>query len=287
MLTEAKPFVKWAGGKRQLLNELTKGLPTFRNYHEPFIGGGALFFRLEAENRLKQAFLSDFNEELINTYRVIKSDVFGLMSELATPAYANNSLAFYKIRASNPDSKVKRAARFIYLNKTAFNGLYRVNSKGGFNVPFGKYANPNILDGENLMLVHRALQKDELYCGDFTVVLKNARKGDLVYFDPPYAPISKTANFTSYTKKNFVENDQERLLNVFKELDTRGCFVMLSNSYSDYTSDLYAEFEPETVFASRAINCKGDRRGKIKELIVRNWEPKVAQRKLVEVIPAK
>lgn len=284
VLTEAKPFVKWAGGKRQLINELTKGLPRFENYHEPFLGGGALFFRLEAENRLKTAFLSDYNAELINAYRVIKNDVFGLMSELATPKYANTSATYYQIRASNPKTEVERAARFIYLNKTAFNGLYRVNSKGGFNVPFGKYTNPKIIDGENLLLVHRALQKDELYCGDFTIVLKNARKGDLVYFDPPYAPISETANFTSYTKNNFAENDQERLLKTYKELDRRGCFVMLSNSYSDYTRDLYAEFEPETVYANRAINCKGDRRGKIKELIARNWEPKITQRKLVEEV---
>ena len=286
MLTEAKPFVKWAGGKRQLLDELTKGLPAFNNYHEPFLGGGAMFFRLEAENRLKHAFLSDYNEELVNAYRVIKTSVFELMAELALQKYANEEKAYYKIRAAVPETSVGRAARFVYLNKTAFNGLYRVNSKGGFNVPFGKYDNPKILDSQNLMLVHRALQKDDLYCGDFGIVLKNAKKGDLVYFDPPYAPISKTANFTGYTKNSFVENDQERLFKTFKALDHKGCFVMLSNSYSDYTNDLYAEFEPETVLASRAINCKGDKRGKVKELIVRNWEPKVAQRKLVEEIVA-
>jgi len=253
MLTEAKPFVKWAGGKRQLLDELTKGLPAFNNYHEPFLGGGAMFFRLEAENRLKHAFLSDYNEELVNAYRVIKTSVFELMAELALQKYANEEKAYYKIRAVVPETSVGRAARFVYLNKTAFNGLYRVNSKGGFNVPFGKYDNPKILDGQNLMLVHRALQKDDLYCGDFGIVLKNARKDDLVYFDPPYAPISKTANFTGYTKNSFVENDQERLFKTFKALDHKGCFVMLSNSYSDYTNDLYAEFEPETVLASRAI----------------------------------
>ncbi|MBI3587858.1 DNA adenine methylase [Candidatus Micrarchaeota archaeon] len=286
MLTEAKPFVKWAGGKRQLLYELNKGLPAFRSYHEPFLGGGALFFRLEAENRLKTVFLSDYNEELVNAYLAIKTSVFELMAELALPKYANEEQAYYKIRASRPETLVGRAARFIYLNKTAFNGLYRVNSKGGFNVPFGKYDNPRILDSQNLMRVHRALQKDELYCGDFGVVLKNAKKGDLIYFDPPYAPVSKTANFTGYTRDNFVENDQERLFRTFKALDTRGCFVMLSNSHSDYTNGLYAEFEPETVLASRAINCKGDKRGKVRELIVRNWEPQVAQRKLVEEIVA-
>lgn len=286
MSEEARPFIKWAGGKRQLLDELTKGFPKFENYHEPFLGGGALFFRLEAEGRIKKAYLNDSNPELINAYSVIKTDVFGLMAELASPSYANNSTAYYKIRASNSTSRIERAARFIYLNKTAFNGLYRVNSKGGFNVPFGKYSNPKILDSENLLHVHRALQKDELYCGDFTNSLKHARKGDLVYFDPPYFPISKTSNFTSYTKASFSEKDQERLMRAVKALDSHGCYVLLSNSHSNFISDLYAEFEPEVVYASRAINCKGDKRGKIKELIVRNWEPQIAQRKLVEEIVA-
>jgi DNA adenine methylase len=136
------------------------------------------------------------------------------------------------------------------------------------------------------MLVHRALQKDELYCGDFTIALKNAKRGDFVYFDPPYFPISKTSNFTGYTKDGFGENEQKKLLKTYKELDSKGCFVLLSNSYSDFISELYAEFEPETVHANRMINCKGDQRGKIKELIVRNWEPKITQRKLVEEIVA-
>ena len=286
MLEEARPFVKWAGGKRQLLDELTQDLPYFENYHEPFIGGGALFFRLEAMNRIKRAYLSDSNAELINTYSVIKNEVFELMSELASPLYVNDEAAYYKIRASRPKTNVERAARFIYMNKTAFNGLYRVNSSGGFNVPFGRYDNPKILDSQNLMLVHRALQKDELYCGDFTIALKNAKRGDFVYFDPPYFPISKTSNFTGYTKDGFGENEQKKLLKTYKELDSKGCFVLLSNSYSDFISELYAEFEPETVHANRMINCKGNQRGKIKELIVRNWEPKITQRKLVEEIVA-
>ena len=286
MLEEARPFVKWAGGKRQLLDELTQGLPYFENYHEPFIGGGALFFRLEAMNRIKRAYLSDSNAELINAYSVIKNEVFELMSELASPLYVNDEAAYYKIRASRPKTNAERAARFIYMNKTAFNGLYRVNSSGGFNVPFGKYDNPKILDSQNLMLVHRALQKDELYCGDFTIALKNAKRGDFVYFDPPYFPISKTSNFTGYTKDGFGENEQKKLLKTYKELDSKGCFVLLSNSYSDFISELYAEFEPEIVHANRMINCKGDQRGKIKELIVRNWEPKITQRKLVEEIVA-
>ena len=286
MLKEARPFVKWAGGKRQLLEELTKGLPRFENYHEPFLGGAAFFFRLEAEGKIKTAFLSDSNEELINAYSVIKNAVFDLMAELALPIYANSETAFYKIRASKPTSEIERAARFIFLNKTAFNGLYRVNSKGGFNVPFGRYTNPRILDSENLLLVHRALQKDELYCGDFTIVLKNARRGDLVYFDPPYFPISDTSNFTGYTKVCFSQDDQKALMKTFKTLDSRGCFVLLSNSYSDFIADLYTEFDPEVVHANRMINCKGNQRGKIKELLVRNWESQVAQRNLLKEILA-
>lgn len=286
MPEEAKPFVKWAGGKRQLLDELTEGLPRFENYHEPFLGGGALFFKLEAMNKIKKAYLSDMNEELINAYSTAKNEIFELMAELAMPKYANNEEAYYKIRASKPALGVQRAARFIYLNKTAFNGLYRVNSKGGFNVPFGRYENPKILDSQNLLLVHRALQKDALYCTDFEVVLKNARKGDLVYFDPPYYPISKTSNFTNYTKGGFGEKEQEKLLRAYKELDARGCFVLLSNSYSEFICELYAEFEPQTVYANRAINCKAEGRGRIKELIVRNWEPNVVQGKLVEEIVA-
>jgi len=286
MLEEAKPFVKWAGGKRQLLDDLTKGLPAFEDYHEPFLGGGAMFFRLEAMGKIRTAHLNDSNADLINTYEVIKNEVFELMSELSLSLYANTEAAYYKIRATKPSSKIERAARFIYLNKTAFNGLYRVNSKGGFNVPFGKYDNPKILDSQNLLLVHRALQKDELHCGDFTFVLKKARKGDLVYFDPPYFPISKTSSFTGYTKDGFFEKEQEELLKTFKTLDSRGCYTLLSNSNSEFIADLYAEFEPEVVHANRMINCKGDKRGKIEELIVRNWEPKEVQRKLVEEIVA-
>lgn len=287
MLDEAKPFVKWAGGKRQLLDELVQGLPKFENYHEPFLGGGAMFFGLEARQKLKKAYLSDLNVELINAYSVIKTDVLNLMSELSSSIYANNETAYYKIRSSKPTSRVERAARFIYLNKTAFNGLYRVNSKGEFNVPFGRYSNPKILDSDNLFKVSRAMQKDELFCGDFTHVLKNAHKGDLVYFDPPYFPISKTANFTGYTKQSFSEKDQERLLKIYKTLDSRGCYVILSNSYSDFIADLYEEFEPTVVRANRMINCKGDKRGKVKELIVRNWEPKIVQSKLFDEIKAK
>ncbi|MEW6722044.1 MAG: DNA adenine methylase [Candidatus Micrarchaeota archaeon] len=275
-MEEAKPFVKWAGGKRQLLKELMKGLPEFENYHEPFLGGGALFFHLEALGRIKKAYLTDSNEELVNAYEVIKTDVEALIGLLSSGKFKNDKETFYAIRADMPKDRIERAARFIYLNKTAFNGLYRVNSQGKFNVPFGKYRNPKILDKENLLLVNRALQKDHLTCNDFDVVLSQARNGDFVYFDPPYIPISRTASFTSYTATNFSEKDQQRLFSTFQKLDRMGCSVMLSNSYSDFIAELYEEYKPDVVLASRAINCKPEGRGKIKEIIVRNWQSIVA-----------
>ncbi len=276
MNNEAKPFVKWAGGKGQLLNELTKNLPEFKNYHEPFVGGGALFFRLYSMGKIRKAYLNDSNEELMNAYQVIKGDVDSLINELQSGNYQNTKEIYYKIRAEELKDKVKRVARFIYLNKTAYNGLYRVNKKGKFNVPFGGYVNPTICDEKNLKLVSQALQKVELVSEDFSMVLKHAQKVDLVYFDPPYFPLSETSNFTSYTSEGFTKEDQDRLYEVYKHLDSGGRFVMLSNSYHPYTKKLYQEFDLEIVFAGRAISCKADGRGKIRELIIRNWKPIVS-----------
>ena len=226
------------------------------------------------------------NSDLINAYSVIKTDIEALIEELSSDRYKNKKEVYYNIRKENPTSNIKKAARFIYLNKTAFNGLYRVNSKGEFNVPFGKYKNPKILDEPNLRLINKALQKDEIACAGFEIVLKNAKKGDLIYFDPPYFPISKTSSFTSYTKGSFSIKEQTNLMKTFKKLDSMGCYVMLSNSYSEFISSLYSEFESEVVYANRMINCKGDRRGQIKELIVRNWESKIIQMNLMEEIAA-
>lgn len=273
MNNEAKPFVKWAGGKGQLLNELTRSLPEFENYHEPFVGGGALFFRLFNMRKVKKAYLNDSNNELMNAYEVIKDDVENLIRELKSGKYQNKKEIYYKIRAEEPENPVRRAARFIYLNKTVYNGLYRVNKEGKFNVPFGRYANPTICEENNLRIVSHALQKAELFCEDFSFVLKYSQKRDLVYFDPPYFPLSETSNFTSYTSDRFTKVDQERLHEIYKQLDSKGCFVMLSNSYQEYIEELYREFKPEVVYAGRAISCKADGRGKIRELIVRNWKP--------------
>jgi DNA adenine methylase len=276
-----RPFVKWVGGKRQLLAQFKeKELyppqdfdPSRAKYHEPFVGGGALFFDMLPP----KASITDMNEELIITYRVTRDEPNKLIAKLKEHKRKNNKEYFLKVRAQNTArlSDVSRAARFIYLNKTAFNGLYRVNSKGQFNVPYGKYTNPNIADEENLLAVSEALQKTKITHGSYRNVLKQAKKGDFIYFDPPYYPVSKTANFTSYTKDAFLEKEQEELRDVFVELHNRGCFVMLSNSDTSFIRDLYSNIcdsiKIHTVEAGRAINSNASKRGKITEVVVTNY----------------
>ncbi len=272
-LREAKQFVKWAGGKKQLLPQLLAfSPPKFENYFEPFVGGGALFFKLHYLGRIKKSYLNDLNENLVTAYKIIKDKPQELIKELSSGKYKNEKETFYKIREEEPKDKIKTTARFIYLNKTAFNGLYRENSKGKFNVPFGKYANPKILDKDNILAVNKALQTDEITCLDFEKAVAKTKNRDFVYFDPPYYPISKTSSFTSYTKQDFTKKDQERLFECFKRLDKKGCLVMLSNSYSPLIKNLYKDFNQRTVMAGRAISCKGEGRGKIKELIVTNYQ---------------
>jgi DNA adenine methylase len=283
-----KPFVKWAGGKRQLIEQLIQYAPShFNGYFEPFLGGGAFFFKLSSLGRINKAYLNDSNEELINAYNVIKENPLHLISELESGSYKNNKETFINIRKTHPTNTIKAAARFIYLNKTAFNGLYRVNSNGQFNAPFGRYNNPLICDEDNILAVSRALQKDELTCMDFEDAVNDAEEGDLVYFDPPYAPLNATSNFTGYTKDSFSEKDQEKLAKTFSKLDRRGCFVMLSNSYTPLVLDLYDEFKVNTVMASRVINCKAERRGKIKEVIVTNDYLQAIPKSLMAYVCAK
>jgi len=271
-MTEPKPFVKWAGGKRQLLSQLLNCSPLrFDNYYEPFLGGGALFFRLSALGKMKHACLNDNNRVLIDAYKTIKEEPRALIAELKRGKYKNDKAAFYEIRKEQPTDLVKATARLIYLNRTAFNGLYRVNSKGQFNVPFGKYKNPKILDEQNILEVSRALRKVELTNTDFEVASNSAKRGDFAYFDPPYHPLSRTSNFTGYTKENFTERDQERLARKFRDLDGKDCYVMLSNSYSPLILDLYKDFNIQSVDATRMINCKAEGRGKIKEAIITNY----------------
>ena len=272
----AEPFLKWAGGKGQLLKQYESFFPSkFSNYLEPFVGGGAVFFHLYNTGRLrgnKRVILIDDNKELMNCYSVIKENVEKLIRILSSRKFVNNMDVYYAIREEEPQDKFERAARTIYLNKTCFNGLYRVNSQGKFNVPFGRYEKPLICDSRNLRAVSLALRNVEILPGDFEMCLKLAKKGDFIYFDPPYQPLSKTSSFTSYTKDSFNEEDQQKLCKAFKELDKRGSKVMLSNSDTPFIRKLYKGFEKNVVFAKRAISCKASGRGKINELIIRNFE---------------
>lgn len=268
----AGPFLKWAGGKSQLLNSFEQFFPTnFSRYFEPFTGGAAVFFHLQNQHADFQAQLSDQNSELINCYQIVKNDVELLIDALQK--HENIEEHFYQTRAQDPNmlSAVQRAARLIYLNKTCFNGLYRVNSKGQFNVPFGFYKSPAFCNETNLRACSRLLQNTELHCRSFEEILQQARKGDFVYFDPPYHPLTKTSNFTSYTKTCFSERDQELLADTFAKLDKRGCKVMLSNSDCAFIRTLYRQFRIEQVLAMRAINCKASGRGRISELVILNY----------------
>ena len=266
------PFLKWAGGKRQLLSQIDLYIPkSFNKYIEPFVGGGALFFYLLPKN----AILNDINQDLINAYRVIKEKVSELITSLKK--HKNEEEYFYKIRSVDRNldefktwSDVEKASRIIYLNRCCYNGLYRVNSKGYFNAPFGKYKNPKICNEENLKLVHKVLKDVKLMNTSFELCLNYAKKDDFIYFDPPYVPISESANFTSYTKSSFKKEDQIKLFNVFKELDQKGCKLLLSNSYNEFILKLYKNYQINIVYAKRAINSNPDKRGEIKELLIIN-----------------
>jgi len=275
-----RPFVKWAGGKKKLLAQYEPFLPaTFRRYIEPFVGGGALFFYLYGRGRLqgKDAVLIDGVEELINCYRVIQNRVNDLVRTLqGHGAQKNDPQYYYQVRGWDRGQgyerlgDVDRAARFLFLNRVCYNGLYRVNRRGQFNVPFGRHQNPTICDESNLQAAHRALQAVTLLAGDFCRCLEMAGPGDLVYLDPPYHPLSATAQFTSYTAGDFGLSDQQRLADLFRELDRRGCQVMLSNSSTDLVRELYTGYEQIEVQAMRAISSRATGRGAIPELLVIN-----------------
>ena len=271
--SETYPIVKWVGGKRQIMFELIKNMPkSYNRYFEPFIGGGALFFELQPE----QAYISDMNEELINLYSVVRDNVYELIKDLSKHEVSKE----YFLEIRNIDrteqytelSDVERASRFIYLNRTCFNGMYRVNSQGQFNVPFGHYKNPRIIDENNLLNCSELLKKTEIKCADFSEILTKVKKGDLVYFDPPYVPLNETSSFTSYTKDGFDINMQFKLRDVCDELDNKGVKFMLSNSDTKLVNELYVNYEIKKVFASRQINANADGRGKITEVLVRNYD---------------
>jgi DNA adenine methylase len=277
--TPPRPFLKWAGGKGQLLDRLERFLPkTFGTYFEPFLGGAAVFFFLVGSGNRFSAVLSDTNEELITTYGVVKEDVEALILKLKEHARKYKSAPenyFYEVRKSEPANDLEKAARLLFLNKTCFNGLYRVNSKGKFNVPFGKYKNPKIVDESNLRAVSSVLKwsQAQLLPLDYRKATESAKEGDFVYFDPPYQPSSSTANFTSYTKSGFSMAEQEELATLFKKLHEKGCYVLLSNSNTEDIISLYKnigikELIIEVVPALRAINCKGNLRKGHTELII-------------------
>ncbi|MCP1357222.1 DNA adenine methylase [Aneurinibacillus migulanus] len=279
--TVVQPFLKWAGGKRQLLPEIRKYIPKhFTHYYEPFIGAGAVLFDLKPHN----ATINDVNAELINVYNVIRTDVDNLVRDLQK--HQNNPEYFYEIRALDRTeayhhlSPLQRASRLIYLNKTCYNGLFRVNSKGQFNVPFGKYKNPSIVNEDVLRVVSDYLNNNHVTIlnEDFEEAVQNAGEGDLVYFDPPYDPVSETSSFTSYSNEVFTRDDQTRLRDLYLELHKRGCYVLLSNSDTPFINEIYQELHtsnPEIcikkVQASRAINSQGAKRGKINEVLVVNF----------------
>jgi DNA adenine methylase len=270
-MTVARPFLKMAGGKTSLLPEILSRLPPkISTYYEPFVGGGAVFFALAAERRFKKAVLGDVNSELIRAYGALRVHPDAVIEALKKHVY--DKTHYYRVRAQDPKSlKLSdRAARFIYLNRTCFNGLYRVNKKGLFNVPFGDYKNPTICDEENLRAAARALTAERLVDGDFYATLHGARVGDVVYFDPPYVPLSKTSSFTGYAKGGFDLFDQERLRNTAYGLVERGVHVLLSNSDTPYVRELYGSksFRFEKVQARRNINSKGGKRGKVGELLI-------------------
>jgi DNA adenine methylase len=272
------PVVKWVGGKRQLIKEIGKYLPEkWTSYYEPFIGGGAVLFHLQPS----KAVINDTNSELINLYRIIKSHPDELIKDLRT--YRNEEEYFYKIRGLDRDpqayaglSDIQRASRVIFLNKTCYNGLFRVNNAGQFNTPFGRYKNPNIVNDVTIRAISNYFNKNDVRIlnTDFEASLEGIKKGAFVYFDPPYDPVSSSANFTGYTKGGFGRDEQIRLKNLCDMLDGMGVRFLLSNSATDFIKDLYSEYNEfvVTVTATRAVNSKAEGRGAVEEVLVRNYE---------------
>ncbi len=261
-----RPFLKWAGGKSRLLAQYQPFFPQdYSRYYEPFVGGGAVFFHLQPVS----AVLSDINPELVNVYQCVRSQVKALIQCLETHAQNHCHDYYYQIRAFDQGGPIDRAARFIYLNKTCFNGLYRENSQGKFNVPMGRYKKPNICNPELLHSASEALQTAQIEVRPFSEILQHATTPqDFVYFDPPYHPLSATSDFTAYSRGAFTVEDQRQLRDVFVTLAERGVRVMLSNSDCDFIRELYRDFPTCTIQASRAINSNPGKRGKISEVLV-------------------
>ena len=275
----SKPFVKWAGGKRQLVSILDKNLPDeFATYYEPFLGGAAMMFHMLSKYTDQRCILSDLNHNLIQTYIVIRDHIDDLISTLKRylDEYIRNPKEYYYVvRSNEPDDNIERAARLLFLNRTCFNGLYRVNSKGQFNVPFGNYTKPNIINEENLRNVSGILQSSRItiHCRDFESIIDDVKSGDLVYFDPPYQPTSNTAKFTKYTDKDFGHKDLCRLAKLCDKLDRKGCYVLFSNSDSDLVRDLFDHtlWNISRISTNRVINSVGSNRKGHHELLIKNY----------------
>ena len=292
---KAKPFVKWAGGKTQLINKITEFLPEeikngkIDTYIEPFVGGGALLFYILQNYKIKKAYINDVNKELINCFLCIKEDVQNVINslkQLETDYFnSDNRDEFYlKVRQEYNEIKLKKeldfkkCSEFIFLNKTCFNGLYRVNKKGLFNVPHGKYKNPLICDEKNLILCAELLQKVKISFGHYNTVIKHTDDKTLIYFDPPYRPLIKNQSFVSYSEFGFDDTDQEILADNFKKLSQNNSFVLLTNSdpknvdeNDNFFDDLYKDFNINRIKAKRSINSNGDKRGEIFELLIKNY----------------
>jgi len=274
-MIKAKPFVKWVGGKRQLIKQFEQFFPTeFDNYFEPFLGGGAVFFNLQK----KKSYLSDINEELINAYQVVKDSPEELIEFLGTLTFTRNCFeeirAWDRVRdALKKHTNIERAGRFIYLNRTCFNGLHRVNSRGEFNVPMGNYKNPDFVQVKNIRNTSELLRRTEaeIKVESFEHVLTKAKKWDFIYLDPPYDTLTETANFTSYNKESFGRDMQTKLAETFRKLDKKGCKAMLSNHNTPFIRELYMGFRLEIVSARRNINSKSSARGGVEEILVLNY----------------
>jgi len=276
---EYQPFIKWVGGKRGLLKQILPFIPNeFENYFEPFLGGGALFFELYSNGLLKnkKIYLSDINSELINTYNIVKSSPNRLISNLEIYKKEHSKEFYYKIRELDRQkdynllSDLDKATRFIYLNKTCFNGLYRVNKKGYFNTPIGSYKNPNIVDIDTILLASEALENSIISNQPFNMILETTAKNDFVYFDPPYYPLNSSSNFTSYDSSIFLEDEQFKLFELFNKLYFKDVKVLQSNSDTDFIKNLYKNYNINILNANRFINSKANGRGKIKEVLIRS-----------------
>lgn len=266
-----KPFLKWVGGKSKLVDNILKFAPDkIQNYYEPFLGGGALFFSISGYDK---ALLNDYNKDLINTYSQVRDNSEKLLERLKdlNEQYLKSpEETYYNVRAKLDLDSINSAARFIFLNKAGFNGLYRVNSKGIFNVPWGKHKAPPIYNPDLIIAASKKLKQSLFTSVDFELAVKDAKAGDFVYFDPPYVPLNNTSNFTKYIKDGFSFEDQKRLVNCCFDLTNRGVIFVASNSDTDYTNNLYSKFEIFKVNMRRSINSKGNSRGPVSEILVSN-----------------